>query len=88
MPPTGAGTLSTFHNALDAPLQLQVQQRVYQYELLSRMGYRAFHKLSDSLYRRLPLVYSRDFAYDDNAPVVVRMARSNIGDVSAKDYAE
>lgn len=50
------------------------------------MGY--LNILSDYTYRRLPPVYSRDFAYADNAPVVLRMARSNIGDTSANNFAE
>lgn len=44
-------------------------------------------KFTSEAYRRLPPVYSRDFAYT-GAPVVVRMASSNVRDVSAKSFAE
>lgn len=83
-PATTVTAPSPFHDAPDASL---LAQRVHHYELLSRMGYWS-HKLSDYAFRRLPPVYSRDFAYDDNAPILVRMARSNIGDLSAKEFAE
>lgn len=89
---TAASTSSPFHDApaleSESSLQHRVPNRISHYELLSRMGFWS-HKLSDYayVYRRHPPVYSRDFAYDDSSPVVVRMARSNIGDVTAKDYA-
>lgn len=51
------------------------------------MGYLT-DKLSQYAYRRLPPVYTRDFAYANNAPVVLRMARGNIGDTSANTFAE
>lgn len=39
-------------------------------------------------YRRLPPVFSRDFAYANNAPVVLRMARANIANTTARSFAE
>lgn len=66
---------------------LHVSTYISHYEFLSRMGYLA-DKLSGA-YRHLPPVYTitRDFAYD-SAPVFVRMAQSNIGEASAKSFAE
>jgi hypothetical protein len=43
---------------------------------------------SQHTYRYLPPVYSRDFAYANNAPVVLAMARANINDINAKTFAE
>ncbi|GAB7349079.1 hypothetical protein MBLNU459_g8037t1 [Dothideomycetes sp. NU459] len=51
------------------------------------MGYLT-DKLSQYSYRRLPPVYSRDFAYANNAPIVLRMARGNIGGTSATTFAD
>jgi hypothetical protein len=47
------------------------------------------HALSHTYeYRRLPPVYSRDFAYANSTTVVLRMARGNIGDSTARSFAE
>lgn len=78
--------LDAFHRHASTT-SLHVPSRISYYELLSRMGLWS-DKLSEYTYRRLPPIYSRDFAYINNAPVVVRMARSNIGDVGAKSFAE
>ena len=40
------------------------------------------------IYRRLPTVYSRDFAYANSVTIVLRMARANVADLSAKSFAE
>lgn len=45
-------------------------------------------RLFQHTYRYLPPIYSRDFAYANNAPVILRMARANIGEISAKTFAE
>lgn len=40
------------------------------------------------IYRRLPIVYSRDFAYANSVTIVLRMARANIAGLSATSFAE
>ncbi|KAI4729820.1 hypothetical protein E4T49_02416 [Aureobasidium sp. EXF-10728] len=45
-------------------------------------------KALQQVYRYLPPIYSRDFAYANNAPVVLRMARANVSDITAKTFAE
>ena len=51
------------------------------------MGYWQ-NKLGFHTYRRLPFVYSRDFAYANSTTVVLRMARDNIGESSSRSFAE
>ncbi|CAD0089939.1 unnamed protein product [Aureobasidium vineae] len=45
-------------------------------------------KALQQVYRYLPPIYARDFAYANNAPVVLRMARANVSDITAKTFAE
>ncbi|THX21742.1 hypothetical protein D6C98_09106 [Aureobasidium pullulans] len=45
-------------------------------------------RLYQHAYRYLPPIYSRDFAYANNAPVVLRMARANVSEITAKTFAE
>ncbi|KEQ98262.1 hypothetical protein AUEXF2481DRAFT_476147 [Aureobasidium subglaciale EXF-2481] len=45
-------------------------------------------RLYQQAYRYLPPIYSRDFAYANNAPVALRMARANVSDITAKTFAE
>ncbi|THZ29550.1 hypothetical protein D6C91_01486 [Aureobasidium pullulans] len=45
-------------------------------------------RLYQHAYRYLPPIYSRDFAYANNAPVVLRMARANVSEIPAKTFAE
>lgn len=64
---------------------LRLLARISQYELLSRMW--ADTTLPDHL-RRTPVVYSRDFAYEDSLPMILDGGLDNIGDVKAKDFSE
>lgn len=55
------------------------------------MGYHyQSNKLDNNTYtyRRLPPVYSRDFAYADSVTVILRMARGNIANTTARSFAE
>ncbi|GAM84647.1 hypothetical protein ANO11243_026460 [Dothideomycetidae sp. 11243] len=66
---------------------LRLLARISQYELLSRM-WAEKSAAHDHLRRALPVVYSRDFAYENSVPMILDGGVDNIADFKAKDFSE
>lgn len=79
-------TPATFQSHARSP-SLRLLARISQYELLSRMW--SEKSAADPFHQpQLPLVLSRDFAYEDSTPMILDDLSENVGEISFKDYSE